>query len=233
MKFEFDEKTHRYYLDGKPLTGVTTILGVIAKPALIGWASNQAVEHIKQNSDIGDFMGIGSDCYVVKTSTLEEARTAHAKKRDKAADVGTLAHKWIEEHIKGKDNPITDDIKPMIDNFLKWEEEVKPKYLETEKRVYSAKNWYAGTLDLMLEIDGEVWLGDIKTGSGIYPEHFFQCAAYQLALQEMGEYPEIKGHIILNLRKDGKMDIKKSISFERDIETFLSALVIYRRLNNQ
>lgn len=227
MKFEFDEKTHKYFLDNKPLTGVTTILGVIAKPALIGWASNMAVEHIKEN------LQEALDGNMSWDSLLEDARKAHARKRDKAGDIGTLAHKWIEEHINGKDNPITDDIKPMIDNFLKWEEENKPKYLESEMRVYSEKQWYAGTLDMMMEIDGEVWLGDIKTSSGIYKEHFLQCAGYQLALQEMGKYPDIKGHIIINLRKDGKMDVQKSISFDKDMEVFLAALTIYRRLNNQ
>ena len=232
MKFEFDERSHRYFLDEKPVTGVTTILGVIAKPFLIPWASKMAVEHIKENSESGEFIGMG-ECYVVHKNILEDARKAHAQKRDKAGDIGTLAHKWIENHVRGQNNPITDDIKPMIDNFLKWEEENKPKYLESELRVYSEKNWYAGTLDLMMEIDGEVWLGDIKTGSGIYPEHFLQCAAYQLALQEMGKYPNIKGHLIINLRKDGKMETKRSISFEKDMEVFLAALTIYRRLNGQ
>jgi len=227
MKFEFDEKTHKYFLDDKPLTGVTTILSVIAKPFLIPWASKMATEYIKDNLQDALNGNVSWD------SLLEDARKAHAQKRDKAGDIGTLAHKWIENYIRGEINPITDDIKPMIDNFLEWEKANNPTYLETELRVYSEKYWYAGTLDLMMEIDGEVWLGDIKTGSGIYPEHFLQCAGYQIALQEMGQYPDIKGHIIINLQKNGKIETARSISFEKDIETFLAALTIYRRLNGQ
>ena len=41
-EFIYKDSNHSYTLDGKRLTGVTTILGVIAKPALIGWAARMA-----------------------------------------------------------------------------------------------------------------------------------------------------------------------------------------------
>ena len=44
-EFRFDEKKHRYYLDGKSMTGCTTVLGVIAKPALIQWAADHAAAY--------------------------------------------------------------------------------------------------------------------------------------------------------------------------------------------
>jgi hypothetical protein len=47
--FVFDEKKHLYFYDGKPMTGCTTILGVLAKPALIPWAAKMAVEYIAQH----------------------------------------------------------------------------------------------------------------------------------------------------------------------------------------
>lgn len=220
--FTFDEKNHRYTLDDKPLTGVTTILGVIAKPALIQWSANQSCQYVKEHlKNLEDL-----------DKVLAEAKNAHRKKKEKAGDLGTLAHEWIEAHIKGQNPPDPEpNVKKMTDNFLKWESEVKPKYLESELRVYSRKYWYAGTLDLMLEIDGEVYLGDIKTSSGIYNEHFWQTSAYQIAVQEMGKYPEIKGHIIINLKKDGRMDIKKSYEYPEDRKAFLGALAIYRRIN--
>ena len=37
--FVFDEKEHAYFLNGKPMMGCTTVLSVIAKPALIQWAA--------------------------------------------------------------------------------------------------------------------------------------------------------------------------------------------------
>ena len=40
--YQFSEEGHLHILDGKALTGVTTILGVIAKPALIQWSADEA-----------------------------------------------------------------------------------------------------------------------------------------------------------------------------------------------
>ena len=45
------EKNHNYYADEKgekPYTGVTTILGVISKNAIIQWASNEACKRVKE-----------------------------------------------------------------------------------------------------------------------------------------------------------------------------------------
>src|SRR3990167_6973357 len=89
--FRFDPVKHRYYLGEKQLTGVTTILGVLAKPALIQWAANETVRYIKEH---GKEEGGIPVTWLVDESILEEARTAHARKRDKSADIGTLAHSW-------------------------------------------------------------------------------------------------------------------------------------------
>ena len=88
--FHFEPSTHTYTFDGKRMTGVTTILGVIAKPALISWASNQAVDYIVGKSRAT------KDVFAVSVTKqeLEEARTAFAKKRDKAAESGTDIHDW-------------------------------------------------------------------------------------------------------------------------------------------
>ena len=47
--FKFNKEEHYYELDGKRLYGVTTVLGVIAKPALIPWAVKMAIDYIKDN----------------------------------------------------------------------------------------------------------------------------------------------------------------------------------------
>ena len=38
---EFDSQNHIYSVEGKQVYGVTNIIGVLAKPALIFWASNK------------------------------------------------------------------------------------------------------------------------------------------------------------------------------------------------
>ena len=210
-EIKFNEKAHRYTLDGKPLTGVTTILGVIAKPALIQWSANMAVDYLIANP--GDYKG---------------ARKAYAIKRDAAADIGTIAHKWIEDWINGekpKENP---EVSHMTDNFVEWATDNEVEFLASEKIVYSKKHWFAGTLDFLCKIKGKTYLGDIKTSSGIYDEYFFQTSAYQLALQEHEDI-KIDGHVIVNCKKDGGFNKKFSFDYDKNIKAFLGALDIYRR----
>lgn len=241
--FVFNEQAHVYLLDGKPMTGVTTILSCIAKPALIQWSADEAVKFLGWfNTKYGDndFAKFTEKWGSLKQldateffKTLTEARVQHAKRKKDAGDIGTRVHNWIERFVRAcidgtKPPPVEKDIKDITDNFVRWAFDNRVKFLETEKRLYSRKHWYAGTVDLVMEIGGKVWIGDIKTSSGIYPEYFFQTAGYQIALQEMGEYPEIEGHIILNCKKDGEFEAQKSFGLETNKSAFLAALTIYR-----
>lgn len=221
-RFTFEEEGHNYMLDGKRMTGVTTILGVIAKPALIQWSATMACDFVRDNlTSLEDLDEI-----------LKEARVAHRKKKEASGDIGTAVHKACEDWIKNKTIPSLDEQgMKMFENFKNWAEENKVEFLESEIRVYSEKYWYAGTIDLVIKLNGHVYIGDIKTSSGIWDEHFYQTAGYQLALQELGLYPKIKGHIIINLKKDGKIDVKTSEDFAENKKAFLGALAIYRVQN--
>jgi len=217
--FQFNEGSHLYTLDGRPLTGVTTVLSVLAKPALIQWSANMATDYVRDNlTDLKDLEEV-----------LAVAKTAHRLKKEKAADTGTLAHKWIEDWINGKNpepNPLVDH---MTVNFVRWAEENKVEFLASEKQVYSRTHWYAGTLDFICKIDGKTYLGDLKTSSGIYDEYFFQTSAYQLALQELEPDFKIDGHLIINCTKEGRFNKKFSFDYKKNIPAFLGALAIYRR----
>jgi len=223
--FEFDEKTHVYKLDGKRLTGVTTILGVIAKPALIGWAANKAVDYIKDH--IYD-----NDIDAMVTKILPEARKAHTKIKDTAADYGTHVHDQIENYCKGKKVvSINEQVDKSVQSFIDWFERQNAKVIESEKRLYSKEHWYAGTVDLVLEIDGKHWIADIKTSNGIYNTYFLQMAGYQIALEETENY-DIEGHMIIQLTKTGKVRVERSYGVEKNKEAFLAALTLYRTLQD-
>ena len=229
-QFTFNKEKHEYLLDGKRMTGCTTILGILAKPALIPWASKMATEYIREN--IGKF-----DIKDPKQfeQLLLEAKNAHAKRKEKAGDWGTKTHEEISNFInwwikfntgKGPGKPQKWS-EPVI-RFMKWGEENKVKFLDTEKIIYSEKLFVAGTVDFVCEIDGQRWIGDIKTsGSGIYAENFFQCAGYDIMLEEMGE-PKADGYLILNLKENGDFLEKRSVSNEENRKIFTNCLEIYR-----
>jgi hypothetical protein len=224
----FNPDKHLYTVDDKKIDGVTSILGVINKPALIAWAANCAADFIKATLKAGRSL----DEVEIK-ALCDGAKGAHRVKRDKAADIGTLVHGWIEDFINGKnpDMPVNPQVRNGVDAFLEWKNAHKVEFIHSERKIYSKEYNFAGTLDFEAIVDGRMMLGDIKTGSGIYDEMFFQTAAYQRARQE--EEPDLKfeGNLIVNCRKDGDLEVKESDEYDLNIKAFLGALVLYRRIN--
>lgn len=230
--FQFDPKGHVYTLDGKPLTGVTTVLGVIAKPALIQWAADEACKFIDEarQSEKFDVEMLGE--------LLKEARLAHRKKKEKAADQGTDTHAQIEEYVKGciatNDGIPVNSIMaetPARNSFIQWAVENKVKFLESEKRMYSKEWWLAGTCDLVFEQDGKRYVGDIKTMKKLWDvTPFIQCAAYAKMMVEQGE--KFDGTCIINIPKEtNKVETFYRYDLEGDIKAFEAALTLYRTLN--
>mgnify|MGYP003418558515 CR=1 FL=1 len=224
-EFTFNEKTHRYYLDGKQMTGVTTILGVIAKPQLIKWSADMAVDYIKERVHHVDIDTLYNE-------VLVEARNAWTKKRDDSADLGKAVHAEIEQYIKCKIAGLdwfTDN--PQVQHFINWSDKYKVQFIASEEQVYSVKLFVAGTYDFSCIIDGRKYLCDLKTGNALYPEYFYQCAAYRMMAEEMGQ-TDFKGSILVRIGRDGKFneeeDVIISESYEDEKEAFLAALTLYR-----
>jgi hypothetical protein len=245
-KYRFDESRHLHQLlvDGeyRNLTGCTTVLSVVAKPALIQWAANMTAEYIRENAKREPIAVLDNEKevlgdYIVNDALLEEARKAHAKRKTQAGGYGTETHKIISEIIKdviensggyilsGRNS------NKSVNNFIEWAIKNKVKFLETEKNIYSESLFLGGIVDFVCEIDGQIWIGDVKTsGSGIYVEHMWQCAGYHIMMKEM-KMPfaeDVKGYLILNLKESGEMLEKRSVSNNDNTEAFLSCLKIYR-----
>lgn len=235
--FHFDPVAHAYTLDGKPMHGVTSILQVIAKPMLIPWAAGCVVDYIKANVYNKEVDGI--PYYLVQLSDLEEAKNAHRKKKEAAGEAGTDVHGRIEEIVKEAIRHNNGNIpeyalnllNPQVAKFVTWARENNVRFIESEKRVYSKESWYAGTLDLVLEMNGKKYIADIKTSSAIYPEAYLQMAAYQGALEEMNEHLDIAGAMVINLPKKGGFEIGMNYAYDDNRMAFLAALILYKQLN--
>lgn len=232
-EFVFDEKEHAYFLDGKPLHGTTTVLGVIAKPALIPWAAKMAVDYIIENFDTEM-----TEKGICITATLaEEAKHAHSKKKESAGEAGTEAHKEIETIIN---NAIelgegiiysAHSENKQVKKFIDWAIENQVKFLASEQRLYSEEWWTAGTADFICEIKGNLYVGDVKTSSAIYPEHMWQASAYAKMAEEMGMYENFHGVVIVNVPKKGGLNVKENYDLKGNQEAFEACLKIYKQLN--
>ena len=73
----------------------------------------------------------------------------------------------------------------MILKFYDFWTTYKPKPIMCEEFVFSDKYKYAGTADLVVELEGETWLLDLKTSNSIHKSYDLQLAAYAKALEEV------------------------------------------------
>ena len=237
--FVYKEKGHSYELDGKKMTGVTTILGVLGKPMLIPWAARMTAEWIRENC--GKWAGLdGEDeSYDVTENDLIEAVKAHTKKKEAGGEKGKDLHSEVEEYIK---KCLSDtDGKPFLANpgyskgaeaFIGWATTNNIKFLSSETPIYSKELFVAGTPDFTFEKDGKRFVGDLKTHKKIWDRiPHFQTAAYAKMLQEQGE--NFAGTCIVNINKEtNELTEQWSYALAEDIEGFEAALKLYRLLNN-
>jgi len=232
VELEFDEEKHLYHIGQTKVDGVTGVLTVINKPALIFWAVNKAVSFLEKTFVAGKVY----DEMQVK-EMLDTAKTAHRKSSSEASNLGKFVHQWIEDYIAGKNPaiPVNPQMKFAIDSFLKWEKDHNVKFLKSEQIVYSKEFKYAGTLDFTCEYDGKKYLGDFKTSTAIYDEYWLQTAAYQHAYLEEFPNEKIDGTIIVRIGKDGTVDFEASTpeDYKKDFNAFLGALMLRRRLEER
>lgn len=222
----FNEARHLYTVDDKAVDGVTTVLSIINKPALLPWAAKMASEEVARCLK----PGVGLDELEI-IELCDRAKKAYRAKAERAATIGSAVHAWIEDWINKKNPPMptNPEMRNGVDAFLRWVSSHNVQFLNAEEKIFSRKNYYAGTFDFEALIDGELYLGDIKTSSGIYDEMFFQTAAYQAARMEEFHDKKYVGNIIVNCRKDGTLESKVSTEFEANHNAFLAALTLYRR----
>lgn len=222
---EFDEGAHAYKWDGKFVPGVTTILSCINKPALVQWSAGMASDYWLSE------IKAGRTNYPV---IHKEAKVAHRKKAQAAADVGSNVHSYAECWFKKQPLPKleTDQAKNGADAFHKWIDSHKIEVLASERRVFSKEFYFAGTCDFVAKIDGVLGVGDIKTSSGIWPEMFLQTAAYQQALQEEKNMTFPVRWIIRFDKKSGDFEAKELKEFDRDFDGFKAALSLHRVLQS-
>lgn len=97
-----------------------------------------------------------------RLNALQKAMLERAKQR------GTRCHELAEEYLLMGDidiDQIETEYLPYIQQFVLWVKTYKPKVLFTEKRLFS--DLFAGTLDLVCEIDGKTIIVDYKFTSSI------------------------------------------------------------------
>ena len=219
----------RYYevREGVLLRSVTTILNVIAKPALLPWVLKQArleIEAIvKENK--GKKMG------VTVSRALIGAVERSDEIKDAAADYGTRVHDAVAHQLKGDQFVVPEDIRDVVDKFHDFltREDIEP--LIVEGIIYSEEHGiYAGTVDIAGRRRGKRNWGvaiDWKSGNHIYPEQILQSAAYAKGLEEKLGIRFREAWVVRCNNKSGEIEYEEAgvagDAFDAAFETFVHA----------
>lgn len=160
-----------YHLkDSTKVPGVTTPIGRFKESgALMWWAFGQG-----KAAERGEISGLYD-------------------KRDEAADAGTLAHSYVEAHIKGE--PIALPDKPAkierlafqgYMSFVNWQQNNKIEIIEQEMEMVSEAHRFGGCPDAVgTNSQGRLALLDWKTSSsGPFVDWLIQLAAYGILWDE-------------------------------------------------
>jgi len=236
------DEDHRYsWSDGLtvrwPIPSVTSIIRVVDRSGpLVGWAKRVTAEAaLDWRADLENWVTqFGRDA---AKSMLTAKATAE---RDAAAGLGSRVHALADDVAHGRPVSIAPAEAPYLAAYQRFLVERRPRFLHSERMVCNLAEDYAGTCDWFAEIDGETWIGDNKTGKGVYAETALQLSAYANA-EFIGQGGDPKRYRVPRTTKAAALHLKpdgtyKLIDFAIDGDTFaafLAARRIYGWLNGQ
>jgi hypothetical protein len=171
-KLQFDPKLkqinlhdRRFYKDksGEYYPSVTTILEYMPKDRFF-------IDYIKD-------VGHNSDIILRRASAEGTAVHEAAENLLKGDTI-----KWIDENGYARYNTL---VWNMIVKFSQFWKKTNPELILCEELLHSNEHKYAGTVDLVVKIDGVIWLLDIKTSNYLHKVNHLQLAAYAKAVEEL------------------------------------------------
>jgi hypothetical protein len=202
---KFSEKAHKYWLDGKPIPGVTTIIGKgLPKPALTYWSAKMVAEFVADQPEQVEAlrnMGRGPMVAALKGVPWQA--------RDEAAVRGTAVHAIAEDVIHGREVDVPEHLAAYVEGYVRWLDAFAVEPVLTEFKVANRQWWYAGTADAVVRIGGQTLLCDWKTSRAVYGSTALQVAAYRNAefyVDDDGNevpLPEIDGLAVVHVTDAG------------------------------
>ena len=231
------DEYHRYFFNGAgPLVSVTTVAKVLYSFPLERWKLEGVARRALR------------DLYIIRPLRYrgdEEAaiRLLLDSKDEsvKARDRGTAFHALAESTNNGAPPASPDGLAGETVGYLRWVDEAKPKWMAVEAMVASSKYGFGGTLDGIAEIDGTVWLIDLKTSKSVAGKYWkvWRDMRMQLAAYAGAEFvgrpgdpnkyrlPAIERYGIVHVTASGTRLVEAAVT-RADWLAFLQALSLHR-----
>lgn len=211
---------------------VTTVLSVIAKPALVPWARNVALNQVRASLT----ERVGGAAWITPEwieDLIAEAKQRPDQVRDEAADFGTQAHILIDAIIRGERPPVPPEMEPVVASFEAWRKEAGLDIQLTETMVFSPTHRYAGAMDALAWRAGggqRLVALDWKTSNSLHPEYALQVAAYARAMEEMSGQKVHEAWVVRFGKTAPEFEARRVQDLDAAFDAFRAALTLWRSL---
>jgi len=143
------------------------------------------------------------------SNSLGFKRQSYKQTLQRAADIGQHVHDSIEKFLmsgyvslESVQDDMLFEVTNGLESFISWYKYMKNNYdikvIGMEQKLICP--YYGGTYDLLLEVDGKLYLIDFKTSNHIGYKYFIQGSVYKKMLEDIGYI--IEGIVILQLNKN-------------------------------
>lgn len=207
---------HAYYLDGKKLPGVTSIIGVLDKPALVNWAATITAGYAIDNWDRLAGVPIAA--------RLKELEGARWQTNKRAAVRGTRIHALAERLARGEEITTDDrDLEAAARAYAGLLDAWELEPIGLELSCLNTSYEYAGTVDGIFHSPrlGTV-IADVKTGKRAYSEVALQLAAYRycdIYLEEVEQFGPRGGKLKSTWTEEPMPDVDGAVVIHIEQET--------------
>ena len=175
---------------------------------------------------------------------MEKGKDESERIKTEAGTIGHNIHDTIERMLKGEEvdtTYLTNKEEELIEVFMNWwnnlKKEHKVKIIHIEKPVINKVDKYVVTIDLVISIDKQLWIIDIKSSNYISSTFSLQLSAYKHAyiqtLKNTFEYVKSnlkEGIVLQSINPKLAIFHLKSNTFievEDEFETFLAVKKVW------
>lgn len=239
---EFNEKTHRYKIDGESCTSVTTFTkaGYPTSMGLVNWMKR---ETSKALYDILTTLRHGEAWPTTeeeKKELFKKAESAHEAKAQEAADIGTITHAYAELYSNGQRQEASELLKKVrevpqwslidscVQKFIAWYDQNVGELVMAEALVASPTHLFAGKFDRLDRVNGKLRLRDYKTSKAIFLDMFIQLGSYKIGFQDWLNLNVEELEIIRFGKEDGAFETLL-ITDPKEIQMFMDQAIRCRR----
>ena len=214
---------------GNLLPSITNVIGVINKPALVGWAAREvATKAWELRRSLQE---------MEQADALQVLKGAPYRKSGRAADRGTTIHAYLEARLNGLQPEVLDgEAKRYQAGADAWLADWQPESVATELTVFGDE--WAGTGDLWCKRDGRMCIVDFKTSKAVYGEAALQIAAlWGARITADNEFAphywekDVEGWVV-RIGEDG-YEAKQVASLDYNLEVFRACLEVWAWQNEQ